>query len=257
MALGTIARRLPPPSPGAVRGIGPGIRGRGTVRGTNSSRWEQSDTRAGTLEVAIPKLRSGSYFPDWLLERRRRAEAALTSVVATCYLLGVSTRRMEKLVETPRHHPTVQVADEQDGRGPGRARRLIPDPPTRSGSVHVRGRGRADDEGPREWAGRPRPRPGRHRRQRRRPPRSARLQISSTEDGAGWLTFFRDLVARGLTRVTLVRSFGRDRRGMHHGSPLVRGASDPILEVIEIPHGAWRGSIRQVFVQAIEGPVTT
>jgi Transposase, Mutator family len=57
------------------------------------------DTRAGTLDVAIPKLRSGSYFPDWLLERRRRAEAALTSVVATCYLLGVSTRRMEKLVE--------------------------------------------------------------------------------------------------------------------------------------------------------------
>jgi transposase-like protein len=50
--------------------------------------------------VAIPKLRSGSYFPDWLLERRRRAEAALTSVVATCYLLGVSTRRMEKLVES-------------------------------------------------------------------------------------------------------------------------------------------------------------
>ena len=41
-----------------------------------------------------------SYFPDWLLERRRRAEAALTSVVATCYLLGVSTRRMEKLVES-------------------------------------------------------------------------------------------------------------------------------------------------------------
>ena len=42
----------------------------------------------------------GSYSPDWLLERRRRAEAALTSVVATCYLLGVSTRRMEKLVES-------------------------------------------------------------------------------------------------------------------------------------------------------------
>src|SRR5687767_15436672 len=58
------------------------------------------DTRTGTLEVAIPKLRSGSYFPDWLLERRRRAERALTTVVATCYLLGVSTRRMERLVES-------------------------------------------------------------------------------------------------------------------------------------------------------------
>jgi len=42
--------------------------------------------------MAIPKLRSGSYFPDWLLTRRKRAERALTSVVATCYLLGVSTR---------------------------------------------------------------------------------------------------------------------------------------------------------------------
>ena len=52
------------------------------------------------LDVAIPKLREGSYFPDWLLERRRRAERALTTVVATCYLLGVSTRRMEKLVES-------------------------------------------------------------------------------------------------------------------------------------------------------------
>ena len=50
--------------------------------------------------MAIPKLRSGSYFPDWLLERRRRAERALTTVVATCYLLGVSTRRMERLVES-------------------------------------------------------------------------------------------------------------------------------------------------------------
>jgi putative transposase len=56
------------------------------------------DTRVGSVELAIPKLRSGSYFPDWLLERRRRAEQALVSVVATSYLLGVSTRRVEKLV---------------------------------------------------------------------------------------------------------------------------------------------------------------
>jgi len=67
----------------------------------NGYRHRDFDTRAGTLDVAIPKLRSGSYFPDWLLERRRRgAERALTTVVATCYLLGVSTRRMEKLVES-------------------------------------------------------------------------------------------------------------------------------------------------------------
>jgi transposase-like protein len=58
------------------------------------------DTPAGTVDEAIPKLRSGSYFPEWLLERGHRAERALTTVVATCYLLGVSTRRMEKLVES-------------------------------------------------------------------------------------------------------------------------------------------------------------
>ena len=51
------------------------------------------------MELAIPKLRTGSYFPDWLLQHRRWAEQALVSVVATSYLLGVSTRRVEKLVE--------------------------------------------------------------------------------------------------------------------------------------------------------------
>src|ERR1700751_3920618 len=64
--------------------------------GYRERRW---DTRAGTIELAIPKLRQGSYFPDWLLTHRRRAEQALVSVVATAYLLGVSTRRVEKLVE--------------------------------------------------------------------------------------------------------------------------------------------------------------
>jgi putative transposase len=68
----------------------------------NGYRDREWDTRAGTIDVAIPKLRAGSYFPDWLLQRRRRAEQALTSVVATSYLLGVSTRRVEKLVETLR-----------------------------------------------------------------------------------------------------------------------------------------------------------
>jgi transposase-like protein len=49
-----------------------------------------------TIELAIPELRAGSYFPGFL-EHRRRAERALASVVATSYLLGVSTRRVEKL----------------------------------------------------------------------------------------------------------------------------------------------------------------
>lgn len=61
----------------------------------NGYRHRDFDTRAGTIDVAVPTLRHGSYFPEWLLERRKRAERALTSVVATCYLLGVNTRRMD------------------------------------------------------------------------------------------------------------------------------------------------------------------
>jgi len=77
--------------------------GERSAKRTNSRtgyRTRDCDTRAGTTQVAIPKLREGSYFPDWLLERHKRAERALTNLVATCYLLGASTRRMEKLVET-------------------------------------------------------------------------------------------------------------------------------------------------------------
>ena len=66
----------------------------------NGYRHRDLDTRVGTVDVAIPKLRSGTYFPDWLLERRKRAETALITVVADCYLAGVSTRRMDKLVKT-------------------------------------------------------------------------------------------------------------------------------------------------------------
>src|SRR4051794_37970374 len=84
----------------AVCGAAHGERSPDRVNQRNGYRHRDFDTRAGTLDVAVPKLRSGSYFPDWLLERRRRAEAALTSVVATCYLLGVSTRRMERLVDS-------------------------------------------------------------------------------------------------------------------------------------------------------------
>ena len=84
----------------AVCGAEYGARGEARTNVRNGYRTREFDTRAGTLEVAIPKLRSGFYFPDWLLERRRRAERALTTVVATCNLLGVSTGRMEKLVES-------------------------------------------------------------------------------------------------------------------------------------------------------------
>jgi transposase-like protein len=49
--------------------------------------------------LAVPKLREGSYVPDWLLQPRRRAEQAFVSVIADAYLAGVSTRRVEKLVQ--------------------------------------------------------------------------------------------------------------------------------------------------------------
>src|SRR5215211_77662 len=54
--------------------------------------------RVGTIDLKVPKLREGSYFPAWLLVHRRRAEQALASV-AQAYVEGVSTRRVEELVE--------------------------------------------------------------------------------------------------------------------------------------------------------------
>jgi transposase-like protein len=82
----------------AVCGAGYRERRSERVNSRNGYRLRDWDTRAGSIELAIPKLLTGSYFPEWLLERRRRAEQALVSVVATSYLLGVSTRRVEKLV---------------------------------------------------------------------------------------------------------------------------------------------------------------
>jgi putative transposase len=64
--------------------------------GHRARRW---DTRVGTLELAIPKLRTGSYFPSWL-EPRRRSERALVAVVAEAYVKGVSTRKVEALVQS-------------------------------------------------------------------------------------------------------------------------------------------------------------
>src|SRR5204862_3204513 len=79
-----------------VCGAGYRERSEGRVNSRNGYRTREWDTRAGTVELAIPRLRQGSYFPSFL-EHRRRAERALASVVATSYLLGMSTRRVEKL----------------------------------------------------------------------------------------------------------------------------------------------------------------
>jgi transposase-like protein len=65
----------------------------------NGYRTRPWDTRVGTLELAIPKLRTGSYFPSWL-EARKRGEQALISVVAEAYVQGVSTRKVEALVQS-------------------------------------------------------------------------------------------------------------------------------------------------------------
>jgi putative transposase len=185
----------------AVCGATHGERSDNRTNHRNGYRHRDFDTRAGTLDVAIPKLRSGSYFPDWLLERRRRAEAALTSVVATCYLLGVSTRRMEKLVESlgitrlSKSQVSAMAADLDEQVAAFRTRPLDTGPYTFLAAdalvLKVREAGRVvnvhaliavgiNADGHRELLG---------------------LQVSSTEDGAGWLAFFRDLVARGLSGV--------------------------------------------------------
>src|ERR671916_488245 len=65
----------------------------------NGYRTRAWDTRLGTVELAIPKLRTGSYFPSWL-DARRRGEQALVAVVAEAYVQGVSTRKVEALVQT-------------------------------------------------------------------------------------------------------------------------------------------------------------
>ena len=121
-------------------GAGYGERSAERTNQRNGYRNRQFDTRAGSLDLAIPKLRHGSYFPDWLLERRKRAERALTTVVATCYLLGVSTRRMDKLVETLGITSLVQVAGVGDGQGTRHRGRGVPHPAAGCGSIHVRSR---------------------------------------------------------------------------------------------------------------------
>ena len=107
------------------------------VNSRNGYRRREWDTRAGTIELAIPKLRQGSYFPGFL-EHRRRAERALASVVATSYLLGVSTRRVEKLAASLGVTGLSKVAGQRDGRRAGRARGVLPFPaagrPARTGS---------------------------------------------------------------------------------------------------------------------------
>src|SRR5258707_14691377 len=70
--------------------------GTGERNGHRERRW---DTRVGSMQLRVPRVRDGSYFPT-LLEPRRRAERALVSVVQEAYVQGVSTRRVDELVQT-------------------------------------------------------------------------------------------------------------------------------------------------------------
>jgi putative transposase len=80
--------------------VGAGLGERSLERSThrNGYRPRQWDTRVGLIELAIPRLRQGSYFPSFL-EPRRRAEQALVAVVQEAYVNGVSTRKVDRLVE--------------------------------------------------------------------------------------------------------------------------------------------------------------
>jgi putative transposase len=173
----------------------------------NGYRHRDLDTRVGTIDVAVPKLRQGTYFPEWLLERRKRAEAAMITVIADCYLAGVSTRRMDKLVKTLGIHSLSKsqvsrmAADLDEHVAQFRHRPLGDAGPftfvaADALTMKVREGGRVinavvlvatgvNADGRREVLG---------------------LRVATSETGAAWNSFFADLVARGLSGVRLVTS---------------------------------------------------
>ncbi|MGH2930027.1 MAG: IS256 family transposase, partial [Solirubrobacteraceae bacterium] len=160
----------------------------------------------GSIELAVPKLREGSYFPDWLLQPRRRAEQAFVSVIADAYLAGVSTRRVEKLVQ---QLGVERMSKSQVSRLAKSLDQIVEDFRTRplDGApyayvtldalvVKCREGGRTvnvcvvhavgvNRDGFRESLG---------------------LDVVTSEDGAAWLAYVRGLVARGLAGVKLVSS---------------------------------------------------
>src|SRR6266496_2876497 len=190
----------------AVCGAAYGERSPERVNRRNGYRERDWDTRVGSIELAVPKLREGSYFPDWLLQPRRRAEQAFVSVIADAYLAGVSTRRVEKLVQ---QLGVERMSKSQVSRLAKSLDQIVEDFRTRpldAGPyayvtfdalvVKCREGGRTvnvcvvhavgvNKEGFRESLG---------------------LDIVTSEDGAAWLAYMRGLVARGLSGVKLVTS---------------------------------------------------
>src|SRR5438128_2540535 len=150
------------------------------VNRRNGYRERDWDTRVGSIELAVPKLREGSYFPDWLLQPRRRAEQAFVSVIADAYLAGVSTRRVEKLVQ---QLVVERMSKSQVSRLAKSLDQIVEDFRTRpldGDAVRVRDLRRAGREVPR---GRPHRRPARNAlprsrgAARRRGARPARLHL--------------------------------------------------------------------------------
>ena len=190
----------------AMCGAEYGERSEARVNRRNGHRVRDFDTRLGTLALSIPKLRQGSYFPDWLLEHRRRAERAVIAAVAEAYVLGVSTRKMEKLVQTLgiaslSKSQVSEMAKELDEMVASFRNRPLDAGPYVYVSVDAlvvkcREGGRivnvavvvatgVNADGHREILG---------------------TDVFTNEDGTSWTTFLRGLVARGLSGVQLVIS---------------------------------------------------
>ena len=171
--------------------------------GYRTRRW---DTRVGSIDLRIPKLRAGSYFPEWLLDARTRSERAFIQVVAEAYVRGVSTRRVEGLVEAlgiaslSKSQVSELAKDLDDLVTDFRNRPLDAGPYTYvwadALTMKVREGGRivnvacllavgVNGEGHREILG---------------------VDVATSEDGAGWRAFLRSLVARGLSGTQLVIS---------------------------------------------------
>jgi transposase-like protein len=176
------------------------------VNRRNGYRMRRWDTRVGSIDLRIPKLRAGSYFPDWLLDARTRAERAFIQVVAEAYVRGVSTRRVAGLVETlgiaslSKSQVSELAKDLDEMVSDFRVRPLDAGPYTYvwadALTMKVREGGRVinvacllavgvNGDGNREILG---------------------VDVATTEDGAGWLAFMRSLIARGLSGTQLVIS---------------------------------------------------